>query len=96
MRLAFAFSTLAVMALLMAAPASAAPVALAGHGALEEALLHQSANEGSLVEPVAKRRRVRKTRRTRAKRCGWQCKPYWRPYQYRYWQFYYPHGGPLF
>ena len=28
--------------------------------------------------------------------CNWQCYPYWRPYQYRYWQFYYPYGGPLF
>lgn len=30
------------------------------------------------------------------RRCNWQCYPYWRPYQYRYWQFYYPYGGPLF
>ncbi len=22
--------------------------------------------------------------------------PYWRPYQYRYWQFMYPYGGPMF
>jgi hypothetical protein len=28
--------------------------------------------------------------------CNWQCYPYWRPYQYRYWQFFYPYGGPLF
>ena len=26
----------------------------------------------------------------------WTYLPYWRPYQYRYWKFYYPYGGPLF
>jgi hypothetical protein len=30
------------------------------------------------------------------RRYDWTDYPYWRPYQYRYWQFYYPHGGPLF
>jgi hypothetical protein len=29
-------------------------------------------------------------------RYDWSYYPYWRPYQYRYWQFYYPYGGPLF
>ena len=29
-------------------------------------------------------------------RNDWSYYPYWRPYQYRYWQFYYPYGGPLF
>jgi hypothetical protein len=28
--------------------------------------------------------------------CNWTCYPYWRPYQYYYWQFYYPYGGPHF
>ena len=30
------------------------------------------------------------------RRYNWTYYPYWRPYQYRYWQFYYPYGGPLF
>ena len=29
------------------------------------------------------------------RRYNWSYYPYWRPYQYRYWQFYYPYGGPL-
>ena len=42
-------------------------------------------------------------RRARYKRSGyvkrrydWTYYPYWRPYQYRYWKFYHPYGGPLF
>ncbi len=31
-----------------------------------------------------------------AKLWNWTYYPYWRLYQYRYWQFYYPYGGPLF
>ena len=30
------------------------------------------------------------------RRYDWSYYPYWRPYQYRYWNFYYPYGGPLF
>lgn len=29
-------------------------------------------------------------------RRNWTCYPYWRPFQYHYWQHYYPYGGPLF
>ena len=47
------------------------------------------------------RRALRKQRRqccgdARVKRYSWTKRPYWRPYQYRYWKFYYPYGGPLF
>jgi hypothetical protein len=70
-------------------PAGAAPVPLAGAAA--RAI---SENTGSLVETAAKRTRKAATRS--ARKCGWRCKRYWRPYQYRYWKFYYPHGGPLF
>ena len=30
------------------------------------------------------------------RRYNWTYYPYWRPYQYRYWQFMYPYGGPMF
>jgi hypothetical protein len=30
------------------------------------------------------------------RRYNWTYHPYWRPYQYRYWQFMYPYGGPMF
>jgi hypothetical protein len=44
---------------------------------------------GTLVEEVA--RRAQYKRRGYAKRhYDWTYLPYWRPYQYRYWQFYYP------
>lgn len=72
-----------------ASRASAAPVPLAGNAALAIA-----ENGGSMVEAAAKR--TRKTVTRSARKCGWRCKRYWRPYQYRYWKFYYPYGGPLF
>jgi hypothetical protein len=30
------------------------------------------------------------------RRYDWTYYPYWRPYQYHYWQYIYPDGGPLF
>ena len=48
------------------------------------------------LEPVAYRAKARKHYAKKARRYDWSYYPYWRPYQYRYWQFYYPYGGPLF
>ena len=76
MRTAIVFMVLAGAVLSASVPASAAPPALTGHGAITE----PAANTGSLAEPVAKRSRARKSRRSRVRRCGWQCKAYWRPY----------------
>ena len=42
----------------------------------------------------AKARQKHYAKKTR--RYDWSYYPYWRPYQYRYWQLYYPYGGPLF
>ena len=50
---------------------------------------------GASVEQVA-RRRVKARRYSRRPCDDWMDRPYWRPYQYRYWQYYYPYGGPLF
>jgi hypothetical protein len=50
-----------------------------------------------LAEPVASKKvyKQRKVRRL-ARRNDWTNRRYWRPYQYRYWKYYYPYGGPLF
>lgn len=85
MRTVLALSLAAGAFLMTQGVATAAPLALSDHAAVTQKLA------GSAAEPVA-RRYVRKRRR----RCGWQCTPYWRPYQYYYWQHYYPYGGPLF
>lgn len=74
---------------LIAAPASAAPVPLSGHAA--EALAEQP---GPVAVTAAKR--TRKTVKRTTRKCGWQCKSHWYAYQYRYWKFYAPSGGPLF
>jgi len=74
-------------------PASALPLALADHAAMS-----QEAG-GAVVEQVA-RRSVNARRHGRyaygPRRYNWSYYPYWRPYQYRYWQFMYPYGGPMF
>ncbi|ODS01991.1 hypothetical protein AUC69_00380 [Methyloceanibacter superfactus] len=89
MRIAIALSLAAGAVLLAPAMVSAAPLALSDHAAVT----HKLGNTG--VEQVA-RRRV-KTRRYVRQRCDdWMDRPYWRPYQYQYWQYYYPYGGPLF
>ena len=51
----------------------------------------------SAIEQIARKLiyRQRKARRY-YRRYDWTARPYWRPYQYRYWKFYYPYGGPLF
>ncbi|HUU66439.1 MAG TPA: hypothetical protein VMW57_04040 [Methyloceanibacter sp.] len=90
MRIAIAL-VLATGAILLApAMASAAPLALSDHAAVTQTL----GNTG--VEQVA--RRADRTRRQVRKRRDddWMDQAYWRPYQYRYWQYYYPYGGPLF
>lgn len=85
MRIAIGFAVLAG-ALILADGARAAPPALADHAALSRDL------SAAAVEEVGRRARAKRY----ARRYDWTARPYWRPYQYRYWQFYYPHGGPLF
>ncbi|BAQ15861.1 hypothetical protein [Methyloceanibacter caenitepidi] len=89
MRIAIATLVIVGAVWLAAAPAHAAPVPLTGTAADTIA-----EDAGSLITTVAKRKR--KTVRQSTRNCGWQCKRYYRPYQYRYWKFYYPYGGPLF
>jgi len=86
--------SLAAGAFFMApATVSAAPPILAEHTAVSRAL------SVTAVEPVG-RRYLRKhrycCRHVRQRPHSWTNYPYWRPYQYRYWKFYYPYGGPLF
>jgi len=89
MRIAIAALTVLGLAWFGAAPVHAAPVPLTGTASHTLA----GAAEPEAI-PVAKR--SRKTVRRSARKCGWQCKRYYRPFQYRYWKFYYPFGGPLF
>ena len=89
MRIAIAALLAFGASLFAMAPANAAPVPLTGTASHAIA-----ADTGSLAMTVAKRTRKTVARSTR--KCGWQCKRYYRPYQYRHWKFYYPFGGPLF
>lgn len=91
MRLVIAVLTMVGALWITAGPARAAPVPLTGIAA--DPL---SENAAAMVVTVSKRTRTRKTVRRGQRKCGWQCKRYYTPYQYRYWKFYYPHGGPLF
>ena len=88
-----AFALVAGAFLLAPKPASALPLALGDHAALSQEI------GGAVVEQVS-RRSVTARRSYRyaygPRRYNWTYYPYWRPYQYRYWQFYYPYGGPLF
>ncbi len=86
MRFAAIFAVFAVLA----APASAAPLLLGDHATLAK----EASN--APVEAVHYKAKYRRYAAVSPRRCNWQCYPYWRPYQYRYWQFYYPYGGPLF
>ena len=94
MRISFVLSLVAGFALLSPAPASAAPLMLSDHVAMTKSLGTANAR----VQEVGVRRKARRhTRRYARRGCSsWTCRPYWRPYQYRYWQLYYPYGGPLF
>lgn len=86
MRFAIALAIFAFLA----APASAASIPLADHATLAKQA------SGARVESVHYKAKHRRYAAVSLRRCNWQCYPYWRPYQYRYWQFYYPYGGPLF
>ncbi|MGH6866659.1 MAG: hypothetical protein ACREDO_10935 [Methyloceanibacter sp.] len=90
MRIALIVTLLAGVVLVAAHPVQAAPLALADHAATSQ----QLAVSG--VEPVA--RKAVKTKRAvrKSRRYDWTYYPYWRPYQFSYWQHYYPYGGPLF
>jgi hypothetical protein len=76
-------------AAVLLAPASAASLQAAPGDAVASDL-------GAGFEPVAYRAKARKHAAKKSRRYDWSYYPYWRPYQYRYWEFYYPHGGPLF
>ena len=69
------------------------PLALGDHAAMSQEI------SGAAVQQVA-RRSVNAHRYNRyaggPRRYNWTYYPYWRPYQYRYWQFMYPYGGPMF
>ena len=90
MRVAIAFAILAGGFLVAPQSAQAGPLALGDHAALsrDAAVTH--------VTEVARPARYSKRRSYGKRRYNWTYLPYWRPYQYRYWQFYYPYGGPLF
>jgi hypothetical protein len=90
MRMAVIVALIAAAAFLAPSSASAAPLALGDHAALSRDLAENA------VEPVARRYTRSKHYAKRPRRYDWTYYPYWRPYQYRYWQFYYPYGGPLF
>ena len=90
MRIAVALALLAGALVLTPRPASALPLALGDHAAMSQEL------SSAIVEQVARRAQARHAKRYSPRRYNWTYYPYWRPYQYRYWQFYYPYGGPLF
>jgi hypothetical protein len=88
MRIA-SLAALLIGALLLAArPAAAAPLSLGDQASLSRDLA------STPVQNVTRKAQIRRAKRVR--RYDWTYYPYWRPYQYRYWQFYYPYGGPLF
>ena len=93
LRIAAALALVAGAFLLAPSPASALPLVLGDHAAVSQDL-------GSALVEKASRRSVNARRHGRyaygPRRYNWTYYPYWRPYQYRYWQFYYPYGGPLF
>ena len=86
MRIAVALAILAFLA----APALAAPLRVG-----DQATLTKEASNAP-VQAVRYKYKYKRYAVAVPRRCNWQCYPYWRPYQYRYWQFYYPYGGPLF
>jgi hypothetical protein len=88
MRCAIALSLL-TGAVLLAPGAEAAPLALG-----DQAGLSREAS-AALVGEVSRRARYKRYPYAK-RRQDWTYLPYWRPYQYRYWKFYYPYGGPLF
>ena len=91
MRTAIVLAFFAAASFLVPGSASAAPLALG-----DQATLSRDASAAP-IEPVARRyTRAKRSVGKSPRRYNWSYYPYWRPYQYRYWQFYYPYGGPLF
>jgi hypothetical protein len=94
MRIAIALAVLAGVFLIAPKPASSAPLALG-----DQARLSQQVT-GALAETAryktAQARHYKRYAANTPRRYNWAYYPYWRPYQYHYWQFYYPYGGPLF
>jgi hypothetical protein len=92
MRNLFAAATFfAGLCLLAPGKASAAQPPLADHAASSKA------HAASLMEEVRGRQTYARRKTVKLKRrYDWTYYPYWRPYQYRYWQYIYPYGGPLF
>jgi hypothetical protein len=89
MRSAVALALFAGAFLLAPGPAHAVPLALGDHAAISQEL------SGTVVVEVARRAHYKRYAYSK-RRYNWTYYPYWRPYQYRYWKFYYPYGGPLF
>jgi hypothetical protein len=90
MRFAIALSLVAAAFVLAPGAVSAAPFVLSNHAAVTQEL------NDSAVELVARRSKKARRHQTRKRRCAGTCKRPWYPYQYRYWKFYFPFGGPLF
>ena len=70
----------------LAGGTQAAPLTLSDHAAMSR----------ELAKPAEEAGRKARTKRYAKRRYDWTYYSYWRPYQYRYWKFYYPYGGPLF
>lgn len=93
LRLLLALALVAGAFVLAPKPASALPLALGDHAAISQEI------GGAVVEKASRRSmNARRSSRyaTGPRRYNWSYYPYWRPYQYRYWQFMYPYGGPMF
>ena len=91
MRRAVFLTVFAAAAFLLPAHASALQGALGDQAAISRDL---GAAAFELAARRAKARQKHYAKKTR--RYDWSYYPYWRPYQYRYWQLDYPDGGPLF
>jgi hypothetical protein len=90
MRIVFALTLFAGALLIAPGSASSAPPIPGDHAAIMSEL--SGAAEEVARRDAKSRRHVRKYKR----RYDWTSRPYWRPFQYRYWRYYYPYGGPLF
>jgi hypothetical protein len=74
--------------------ASAAPLALGDQAKLSHEMA--GATVFTARYKTAQARNAKRYASRTPRRYDWAYYPYWRPYQYHYWQFYYPYGGPLF
>ena len=83
MRRAFFLTLFAAAMFLVPAPASALPGALGDQAAMSRDI------GGTALEPVARRTKARQKHYAKKnRRYDWSYYPYWRSYQYRYWQLY--------